>query len=166
MSGSNFVNIVNKVERIVTGVTHPYLGAIPTKGTIPIAETLTGTISTDNAGTSAGVIGVGTGSLFLTELSAGDFLYDSDAAIRKILYVFSDTMIQFEEKFPASLSSVAVKRPKNQYYKQVLAESTGSTNAKLQESVFKAASKTVLDGSPVTYDVTTASSEITFDCSK
>lgn len=166
MNGPNISNLVHKVERIVPGTTHPYLGAIPTKGTIPLAETLTGTISTDNAGTSAGLIVLGTDTIFLTELNVGDFLYDGDAAIRKILYIFSDTMLQIEEKFPADLSDDDVLRPKNQFYKQIIAKSTGTVDAELQEAVFRVGEDVVLGGSPVAYDCSVGSTLIEFTCSK
>jgi len=94
MINQNLVNNEVKVERITTGTTHPYLGAIPTKGTIPLAETLTGTITTDNAGTSEGLIVLGSGTIFLTEVYPGDFIYDDDAAIRKVKAVFRKTMRQ------------------------------------------------------------------------
>jgi hypothetical protein len=166
MNGPNIANLVNKVERIVTGTTHPYLGVIPTKGTIPLAETLTGTITTDNAGTSEGVIVLGTDTIFLTELAPGDFLYDDDAAIRKIRYIFSDTMLELEEKFPASVSGVALKRPKNQYYKEILATSSGTADAELMEANFPDTSKYVGYGSPLSYDASAGSAQITFDCVK
>jgi len=166
MNGPNIANLVNKVERIVTGTTHPYLGAIPSKGTIPLAETLTGTISTDNAGTSEGVIVIGVGTIFLTELAPGDFLYDGDAAIRKIRYIFSDTMLELEEKFPASVTAIDLMRPKNQYYKEILATSSGTADAELMEANFPDTAKYVGYGSPLSYDASAGSSQITFDCVK
>jgi len=166
MNGPNVVNLVHKVERIVPGTTHPYLGSIPAKGTIPLAETLTGTIDTDNAGTSEGLIVMGTDTIFLTELMPGDFLYDGDAAVRKIRYIFSDTMLELEEKFPADLSGDDVLRPKNMFYKQIIAKSTGTVDAELQEAVFRVGEDVVLGGSPVAYDCSTANTLIEFTCSK
>jgi hypothetical protein len=167
MNGPNISNLVHKVERIVPGTTHPYLGSIPSKGTIPLAETLTGTIETDSSvGDTEGLIVLGTGTIFLTELNIGDFLYDGDAAIRKILYIFSDTMLQIEEKFPADLSADPVLRPKNQFYKQIIAKSTGTVDAELQEAVFRVGEDVVLGGSPVAYDCSTANTLIEFTCSK
>jgi len=168
MSGlnQNLTNNEYKVERIVTGTTHPYLGAIPSKGTIPLAETLTGTISTDNAGTSEGLIVVGTGTIFLTELMPGDFLYDGDAAIRKIRYIFSDTMLELEEKFPADASADPLLRPKNMFYKQIAARSSGTVDAELQESPFELGQTIVTGGSPLAYDCSVANTQIEFTCSK
>jgi hypothetical protein len=166
MNGPNLINNVVKVERIVTGTTHPYLGAIPTKGTIPVAETLTGTITTDNAGSTGGVIVLGTGTLFFTELYVGDFIYNGDAEIRKIKAIFSDTMLEIEEKFPASLSGAAVKRPKNHYYKTIVATSTGSADAELQEAKLEVDKKFEGMGSPLAYDASAVNAEITFECQK
>jgi hypothetical protein len=166
MNGPNLYNVVNKNERIVTGTTHPYLGSIPTKGCIPLPETLTGTITTDNSGTSEGVIVLGTSTIFITEIQPGDYIYDSDAAVRRVLYVFSDTMLQIEEKFPASLSGAALKVPKKQYYKEVLATSSGSGDAELMEADFPTTTKFIGAGSPLSYDASGANAEITFDCSK
>lgn len=166
MNGPNVANLVNKAERIVTGTTHPYLGAIPTKGTIPLAETLTGTIVTDNSGSTAGVIVLGTGTLFLTQLSVGDFLYDNLKSIRKIKAIFSDTMLEIEEKFPASVSAIAVLRPKNQYYKEILATSSGTADAELMEGNFPDTAKYIGYGSPLSYDASVSNAQITFDCVK
>lgn len=168
MSGLN-QNVTNnefKVERLVTGTTHPYLGSIPTKGTIPIFEVLTGTISTDNSGSSAGLTVLGTGTLFLTELAVGDFLYDGDAAIRKIRYIFSDTMLELEEKFPASLTDADVNRPKRSFYKQIIARSSGTAASELQESPFEIDAQVTTGGSPLVYDASGAGAQIEFTCSK
>jgi len=161
--GQNLIQNDFKVERITTGTTHPYLGAIPAKGTIPLPETLTGTISTDNAGASAGVTVLGVGTIFLTEIYPGDFIYNNDAEVRKVLYVFSDTMLQLEEKFPASVSGIALKRPKNQYYKEVLVYNTGAI-AEVQEAPIGNGERLVLGGSPIAYDGT--GSQIQFTCTK
>jgi len=166
MINQNLVNNEVKVERITTGTTHPYLGAIPTKGTIPLAETQTGTITTDNAGASAGLIVLGSGTIFLTEVYPGDFIYDNDTAIRKVVAVFSDTMLELEEKFPASVSALALKVPKRSYYKAITARSSGTVDAELQESSFVIGSSTVTGGSPLAYDASAANAEIEFTCSK
>lgn len=166
MINQNLVNNEVKVERITTGTTHPYLGAIPTKGTIPLAETLTGTITTDNAGDSEGLIVLGSGTIFLTEVYPGDFIYDDDAAIRKVKAVFSDTMLELEEAFPASVAAIDLMVPKRSYYKAITARSSGTVDAELQESSFVAGSSTVTGGSPLAYDASTADSEIEFTCSK
>lgn len=166
MINQNLVNNEVKVERITTGTTHPYLGAIPTKGTIPLAETLTGTITTDNAGASAGLIVLGSGTIFLTEVYPGDFIYDNDNSIRKVVAVFSDTMLELEEKFPASVSAIALKVPKRSYYKAITARSSGTADAELQESPFEVGASVVTGGSPLAYDCTTANTQIEFTCSK
>jgi len=166
MINQNLVNNEVKVERIVTGTTHPYLGAIPAKGTIPLAETQTGTITTDNAGASAGLIVLGSGTIFLTEVYPGDFIYDNDNSIRKVVAVFSDTMLELEEKFPASVSAIALKVPKRSYYKAITARSSGTVDAELQESPFEVGASVVTGGSPLVYDCSTANTQIEFTCSK
>lgn len=166
MLNQNFINNEYKVERIVPGTTHPYLGAIGSKGTIPLPETLTGTISTDNAGSTAGKIVLGVGTLFLTELAVGDFIYNGDAAIRKIRYIYSDTMLELEEKFPASLSGAAIKVPKRNLYKQIVARSTGTVDAQLQEAAFEVGAQILTGGTPLAYDCSVANTGIEFTCSK
>lgn len=166
MINQNLTNNEVKVERITTGTTHPYLGAIPTKGTIPLPDTLTGTITTDNAGASGGLIVLGSGTLFLTEVYPGDFIYDNDAAVRKVVAVFSDTMLKLEEKFPASVSAIALKVPKRSYYKAITSRSSGTADAELQEASFVIQSATVTGGSPLAYDASAANAEIEFTCSK
>ncbi|MGL6268055.1 MAG: hypothetical protein ACRC2O_09010 [Chitinophagaceae bacterium] len=166
MINQNLTNNEVKVERLTTGTTHPYLGAIPTKGTIPLPKTLTGTITTDNAGTSAGLIVIGVGTIFFTEVYPGDFIYDNDAAVRKVKAVFSNTMLQLEEKFPASVSGIALKVPKRSYYKSITSRSSGTVDAELQEATFAFGSSTVTGGSPLAYDASTLNSEIEFTCSK
>ena len=166
MINQNLVNNEVKVERLTTGTTHPYLGAIPTKGTIPLPETLTGTIVTDNTGASDGLIVLGTSTIFLTEVYPGDFIYDNDAAVRKVKAVISDTMLELEQAFPASLAGIALKVPKRMYYKAITARSSGTADAELQESKFVIGSSVVTGGTPMAYDASAANSEIEFTCSK
>lgn len=164
MLNQNLTNNEYLVERIVPGTTHPYLGAIPAIGCIPLPITLTGTISTDNAGTSAGKTVLGVGTLFETEVYPGDFIYRS-GALRKVLSVTSNTMLQLEQKFPASLSAVALTVPKKNLYKMITARSTHATEAAvLQEAAFATGAATVSGGTPLSYDVTTG--DIEFTCSK
>lgn len=165
MINTNLGNNNAKVERIVTGETHPYLGLIPAVGTIPLLTDLTGTITTDNAGASAGLTVLGSGTIFLTEVFPGDFIYNDDGAIRKVRYVFSDTMLELEEAFPASVSAIALQVSKLSYYNTVLVENTGASDGILQEAGFASGSKSVIEGgAPISYDATGTTLE--FTCSR
>jgi len=149
------IHLEERTYDIITGQTHPILGVIPNTGVIPLPETKTGTISTDNTDSTAGCIVRGTSTLFTTELFVGDFLYNS-GRIRKIKYIHSDTMLELEYPFPASLSSVAVSVPPRNTYRMITARSidiSATGNPKLQESEFPAGAATVNGGSPLTYDV-------------
>lgn len=164
MLNQNLVNNEYLVERIVPGTTHPYLGAIPAIGCIPLPETLTGTISTDNLGTTAGKIVLGVGTIFFTEVLPGDFIYRA-GALRKVKYVFSNTMLEIEQAFPASLSGAALTVPKKNLYKMITSKSSHASDAAvLQEAAFAAGESLVSGGTPLSYDTTTGSIE--FTCSK
>jgi hypothetical protein len=71
-----------------------------------------------------------------------------------------------EEAFPASLSSAALKRPKNMFYKKITAKSTGTVDAELQESVFRVGAEVTTGGSPLAYDCSVSNTKIEFTCSK
>jgi hypothetical protein len=170
MSGLN-QNLTNNeylVERIKTGVTHPYLGAIPTTGCIPLPETLTGTISTDNSGGATagnGKIVLGVGTIFLTEVMPGDFLYNG-TSVRKVRYVFSDTMLEIENAFPSSLTTQALKVPKRNLYKRIQVSCAGTGNSIVQEAHIKIGDIVVTGGTPLAYDAAAANAELEFTCSK
>lgn len=156
-----------QVHRVVVGnntpTTHPTLGTIPVKGSWPLPVTKTGTITTDNSGGApalAGKLVVGSGTLFKSELNEGDYLSDAAGAIRRIKFIYSDIMLELDAKFPSSLSAAAVKLVKKNAYRSILVESTGTATATLNEQSFKQNSKMFDDGAPISYDVSTASSEI------
>lgn len=156
------------VERIKTGVTHPYLGSIPTTGCIPLPETLTGTITTNNAGgptAGDGKIVIGSGTIFLTEVAPGDFIYNG-TSVRKVRYVFSDTMLEIENAFPSSLTTQALKVPKRMLYKRIQVSCAGSANSIVQEAALKIGDIIVTGGTPLAYDAAAANSELEFTCSK
>jgi len=164
----NFTNNEHLVERIKTGTTHPYLGAIPTTGCIPLPETLTGTITTDNAGGEVAKDGktvIGDGTIFLTEVFPGDFIYNG-TSVRKVRYVFSDTMLELEQAFPASLTAADLKVPKKNLYKQIVAFCAGTANSIVQEAQLKLGDQITTGGTPISYDAAAANSELEFTCSK
>lgn len=154
------------------GITHPVLGAFAETGSIPKPVVKTGTIETDNAGATAGVKVLGDGTLFTSELEEGGFLADADGVVRRIKFILSDTMLELNAKFPTSLSAEDVNYiPKNKY-KKIFAQSTGTVAATLQEQDFalNATFETPLDGGqgaqPISYDVSTADTQITVQISQ
>lgn len=152
------------------GITHPILGAFGETGCIPKPTVKTGTITTDTA-TSGGIIVAGTGTLFLSELAQGDFLADADGIVRRIKWIFSNTLLEIDKKFPTDLTDEDVNHiPKNKY-KKVFAQSTGTVAPELQEQPFTVGATfesggDQFDGAqPFSYDVSTVSSEITVQIS-
>lgn len=157
------------VYRIVTGQTHPIFGAIPDKGCIPFPETKTGTFSTDNLDSSGGKIVTGTGTLFTSELIAGESHVYYNGAVRLVKRVYSDTKAELEYAFPASVTAQAVKVPQHGLYRQIYAESTGANqSAILQEAPFRPGKAFLNGGAPVAYNVFESGSdaEITFTVSR
>jgi hypothetical protein len=149
------IHLEERTYDIITGQTHPILGPIPNVGVIPLPLTKTGTFSTDNADSTAGVLVRGTDTLFTTELFVGDFIYNN-GRIRKIKYIHSDIMLTLEFAFPASLTAQIVAVPPRNTYRMITARSidiSSTGNPKLQESEFPHGSATVNGGSPLTYDV-------------
>lgn len=164
--------------RVVVGnntpTTHPILGTIPVKGTFPLPLTQTGTITTNNAGGApalAGRIVAGVGTLFITggvtyKVEVGDYLaHPTTREIRRIEFVNSDTMLTLVNAFSASVTGVALLLVKKNYYRYILASSTGTAAASLNEQGFAINDKFFNDGAPLSYDVSTASSEISFTLS-
>lgn len=172
-------NLERRVDRVVVGnntpTTHPTLGTIPVKGCFPQPLTLTGTLVTDNAGTTAGLLVLGTGTFFITGNAAGtgkpvvevgDFIADANFVLRRVESIQSDTMLTLEYKFPANLAAAVFYLVKKNFYRFIRAKSTGTANPTLQEQTFKQLDIFDNDGTPVSYDVTTASSEISFTLSQ
>lgn len=157
------------VYRIVTGQTHPIFGAIPDKGCIPLPDTKTGTISTDNSDSSGGKVIRGSGTAFTTELIAGTSHIYYNGALRIVKRIQSDTLAELEYAFPASVpAGTLLKVPPHGKYRQIYAESTGTNQpAILQEAPFRPSTAFLNGGAPVSYNVYESGSdaEITFTCS-
>lgn len=154
-----------------TATTHPVLGSFPAKGCIPLPVSGTGTVSTDNAGSSAGLTVYGTGTTFLSGTSLtrpekGDFLCDSNFVLRRIKSVDSDTQLTLDAKFPSNLAGESFKFVKKNKARYILASSTGTAAAILNEQNFAIGDKSINDGTPLSYDVSAASSEISFTYSE
>ncbi len=171
MLNQNMVNNEQRVDRVKVSsagtTSHPYLGSFPTVGCFPAPVTKTGTFITDNASATGGggTIVFGTGTLFLTELSVGDFLYNA-GKVRRIKSIQSDTQLTLEYKFPASLSSgQAVAVPPKKHYKMITSQSVGTADATLQEQLFAQGKSLVTGGTPISYDVSTSNAAIEFSAS-
>ncbi|HTJ52631.1 MAG TPA: hypothetical protein VL443_24415 [Cyclobacteriaceae bacterium] len=145
-------NIPNSYGDIMAGT------SFPKKGTIPIAVTSLGTI------TSGGKCVRGVGTQF-TRLLIGSYLYDGNV-LRQIDYIVSDTMLFLKQAFPTDISvGIALKFVERQYYKMIIATSTDSANpAILQEAPFRPNDKVFDGGAPYSYDATTG--EISFQVSQ
>lgn len=158
-----------------TSTVHPVLGTFPAKGCIPLPiEPAAQTLVTDNAGTTAGLIVIGTGTHFLDgtnsadasdKVEQGDFLANADGVLRKVTHVLTDTMLELEAKFPSSLAGAPLRIVRKNFYRSILSASTGTADAILNEQSFAIQTSTFNEGAPVSYDVSAANSEITFTLS-
>lgn len=152
-----------RVDRIIPGTTHPYLGAIPTIGTIPLSEQKTGTITTE------GVECIGTNTLFkaggpvAAAVNVGDYIYYS-GAIRRIKNIISDTYLELEYPFPANFANqtfVIVRKDK--YSTIITRNSHASAAAIVQEASLAAGGTIITEGAPLSYNAT--GSTLEFTCS-
>jgi hypothetical protein len=142
--------------RALDGV--PTAVTFPVKGTIPLAHTNTGTIS------STGVEVRGTGTAFETELRIDDYLYDNDNSVRRIIKIESDTKLVLNAAFPANVTGIAVLSCARQEFKVIQVENSSENVAELQEAPFAANSRVILWGAPIAYDALTG--QISFTVSK
>lgn len=158
-----------------TPTVHPVLGTFPAVGCIPLPiEPAAQTVTSDNAGTTAGLILIGTGTNWLDgtivsdssdKVEQGDFIANADGVLRRVLHVLSNTMLELEAKFPASLSATPLRIVRKNFYRSILAASTGTADAELNEQTFAVGGNMFDEGAPVSYDVSAADSEITFTLS-
>jgi hypothetical protein len=153
--------------RAVTGVSAnfpngdgvPTIATFPAKGTIPIAKVLTGTISSTNENVR------GTGTKFTTELFVDDYLYDADAAVRRIVKIIDDELLVLESAFPVDVVGITVRRCTPQTFKKIQVWSSHASNAaEFQEAPLGAGQWFVTGGAPFAYDALTG--QISFVCSK
>lgn len=156
----------------VVPVSHNILGLIPNKGTFPLSTTKTGQISSTPgaAQTDAKRVVRGTGTLFRTEVFEGDYIYAGDV-VRKVTDVVSDTMLYVEYPFPANVTAAALKTCKAGKYKIIRAVNTAPNDnaiyneAKLEQDKLSERWND-MGLAPVSYDVSGAAAEITFDISE
>lgn len=157
--------------RAVTGATSVFPNAIkgipvsmapfPTKGTLPLARTMTGTLLT------AGVIVRGTGTLFEDEFKPGDFVYNNDKAVRKILSIQSNIMMTLEATFTVDvIVAIAALKCEAQVFKVMQIESVGTAAAELQEAPFPIGSRVITWGAPIAYDASATNAQLAITISK
>jgi hypothetical protein len=157
------------VFRAVTGQTSTFPQAdgsiardtFPTKGTVPMARTFAGKIDSD------GRMVRGTDTKFETGgIKIGDYLYDGDAAVRKITRIISETLLEVEFDFPSDIANGDVLICERQTFKMIIAESTGTADAVLQEAPFRVGGRVVHGGAPLAYDASASDAEISFSVSQ
>lgn len=136
-------------------------GVFPTSGTIPIARTFTGTLS------SNGTKVVGNGTAFVAEgLKVGDYLYvAAQNVVRRIKAIIHNSMLDLEQGFPSNVSGVAVLVCETQVYKRILWENTGSGIGIVQETAISAGAKGFNEGTPIAYDASASNAQLEFTCS-
>jgi hypothetical protein len=121
--------------------------AFPTKGAIPQPTGKNGTII------SQGTKVRGTGTLFLSQMKPGDFIYAKDV-VRQIDYIESDTLLTLKQGFPTDIATgISPLICEQQTYKMIYAKNTNaSTAAVLQEAPFAFGNTHVSAGAPFSYD--------------
>lgn len=110
----------------------------------------------------------GSGTAFTSELIAGTTHVYYNGAVRLVKRVHSDVLAELEYAFPASVTAQAVKVPPHGKYRQIYAESTGTSQpAVLQDAPFRPGQNFLNGGAPVAYNVYESGSdaEITFTVS-
>lgn len=149
------------VAGIVVGDGTPSGGQFPTKGTIPVANVCTGTIS------SNGVDVRGSSNADFSQIKIDDYLYDGDV-VRRIKSVNNDPgnkLIELWEPFPSDLNGAAIRYCERLFFKHVYAKSThASADPEIQEALFMNDDTFENAGSPISYDATTG--QISFTCTK
>ena len=152
-------------------VTHNIFGSIPNKGAFPLPVTKTGTISSDptSSGAENQKVVFGSGTLFTQELQEGDFIYAADVA-RQIIAITSNTQLVLEFPFPSNVSAAALQVIRPGRFRKIIVRNTGTGNAVYQEALLYEDLVTVNENemglAPVTYDVSTAGMELTFELSE
>ena len=132
----------------------------PAAGSVPVARTFTGTIS------SNGTKVVGSGTAFITEgIKVGDYIYvAAQNAVRRIKAIIHDTMLDLDQGFPSNISGVAVLVCESQIYKRILWENTGTAAASIQETIISVGAKGFNEGTPVAYDASASNAQLEFTC--
>lgn len=134
--------------------------AFPNTGSIPVATGMTGTIL------STGVNVRGSGTLFRSEFTIGDYIYAKNV-VRRIVNIPSDTMIVLSQGFPTDITVAVIPlRCQSQYYKAIYAKNVhASTSAVVQEAPFAPGNTFFSGGAPIAYDAS-GGGTIEFQCHK
>lgn len=121
--------------------------AFPPKGAIPQPTGKNGTII------SQGLKVRGTGTLFLSQMKPGDYIYAKDV-VRRIDYIESDTLLTLVQAFPTDIATgISPLICEQQTYKMIYAKNVHtSTAAVLQEAPFSSGNTHVSGGAPLSYD--------------
>lgn len=151
-----------------TGKNHPETGVlIPDKGTIPLAQTKSGTFLSDDK------VVRGFSSSFESEFDRNRYLYSaSHSVIRRIDYITDDNLMFLTASFPSNLASTNLVQTPNHRskYKLVIVRNTGTVDAIVQEQLLAPGKIIVKEFdfgvAPISYDASAAGAELTFEVSK
>lgn len=144
--------------RVYTGQNaHPYFGNVRNKGVMPPAKYGNGTIKAD-------VYAIrGTGTSFKDgRIKNNDFLWDGQAAVRRVIDIQSDDLLFIDKPFPGAVSALSVYYIPRGSYRMIYAKSIGTVAAILQESQFGVGNTLLNGGSPLGYDASAAGAQIEF----
>lgn len=98
-------------------------GSTPTQGPLPLATTLTGTMS------SVGTVVTGVGSLFTKDLVRSDHLYNTSTnEVRKISGISGDTILILDSPFSSDMASQAVLMSRAKYVSIGITATGGGQN--------------------------------------
>lgn len=136
---------------------HPYFGNVRNKGVMPPPDTRPGTISSD----VYAIRGVNT--VFTRgRIKINDFLWDGQAAVRRVTAIQSDTLLFIDKPFPSPVSNLSVYHIDRGAYRMIYAKSVGTVASILQEASFEVGNTALTGGSPIAYDASAAGAKIEF----
>lgn len=148
---------MNGDESITKGDGTPSGGQFPIKGTIPVAVTKTGLISS----TDVNVRGDDDVNFETSQIRANDYLYDGNV-VRRIKAILSPTMLILWQAFPDDLEDVPLRYCERQFFRKIRIKNThSSADATLQEAPFASGDEFENTGAPIAYDATDAELSIT-----
>lgn len=132
-------------------------GQFPAIGTIPVAITKTGLISSN--GTA--VRGDDDVNFETSQVRPNDYLYDG-SVVRRIKAVLSPKLLELWQEFPSDLVDAELRHCERQFFKKIRIKNThGSADATLQEALFASGDEFENSGAPVAYDATDSELSIT-----
>jgi hypothetical protein len=130
--------------------------AFPAKGSIPAASGKSGTIL------STGTKVRGTSTLFMTQFTEGDFLYQKEV-VRRVTAVLSDTLLEIADAFPTDISvAVIPMKCEFNHYKTIYAKNVHASGAAIiQEGRLSSGNTFLGQGVPISYDADAGTLEFT-----